>query len=106
MSFKREGSLKANKGRVIYYHLVGGSIFRGGSKNVLVMYWGVKNKMTYGQGVGSCISSGIGEGRVRCVPLVFLFIKSHTFCPYDITRRDLEPHAIVPLEHSETDFQK
>ena len=48
---------------------------QGVSEILLVMYW-VKNKMTYGQ-VGSCILSGIGG--VRHVPLVFLFIKSHSF---------------------------
>ena len=43
-----------------------------------MMYWGVENKMTNGQeGGGSCISSGIGG--LRCVPLVFLFIKIHSF---------------------------
>ena len=45
-----------------------GDVLGGGELKIL--------KMTYGQG-GSCISSGIG--RVRCVPLVFLFIKSHSF---------------------------
>ena len=43
----------------------GAVIFRGGVGNFLVMYWGVENKMTYGQG-GSCISSGIGGGGQMC----------------------------------------
>ena len=56
----------------------GGRLYSGGESEIfLVMYWGGgENKITYGQG-GSCISSGIGG--VRCVPLVFLFIKSHSF---------------------------
>ena len=48
----------------------------GGSEIILVMYWGVENKMTYGQGghVFRKVSGG-----VRYVPLVFLFIKSHSY---------------------------
>ena len=37
---------------------------------------GVENKMTYGQG-GHVFRQVLGGG-VRCVPLVFLFIKSHS----------------------------
>ena len=65
-----------NKGRVIYYQLGGPVIFRGGRNFFLWCTGGVEKKMSYGQG-GSCISSGIGG--VRCVPLVFHFIKSHSF---------------------------
>ena len=50
----------------------GGRLFSGGVRNFFGdVLGGVENKITYGQG-GSCILSGIG--RVRCVPLVFLFI--------------------------------
>ena len=56
----------------------GAVIFRGGGQNFFCdVPGGVEKKMTYGQG-GSCISSGIGGG-IRRVPLVFLFIKSHSF---------------------------
>ena len=56
----------------------GGRLYSGGAGRKF-FWWctvGVENKITYGQG-GSCISSGIGG--LRCVPLVFLFIKSHSF---------------------------
>ena len=57
----------------------GAVIFRGGgSECFLVMYWGGgENKMTYGQGGGHVFRQVLGGG-VRCVPLVFLFIKSHS----------------------------
>ena len=61
-----------------------GVIFKGGGVgnnfDDVLGHGGVENKMTYGQegGGGSCISSSMGGG-VRCVPLVFLFIKSHNF---------------------------
>ena len=54
----------------------GGGYIQGSRKFFWWCTGGIENKMTYGQG-GSCISSGIGG--VRCVPLVFLFIKSHSF---------------------------
>ena len=42
----------------------GGAVIFGGGGIFLVIYWGggVEDKITYGQGVGSCISSGIGGG--------------------------------------------
>ena len=55
----------------------GAVIFRGVGNFFRDVLGGVENIMTYRQGGGSCISSGIGG--VRCVPLVFLFIKSHSF---------------------------
>ena len=74
------------KGGVIYYQLGGGRYIQGG-RNFFVdaLGGGSENKMALGQG-GSCISSGIWGGGVRCVPLVLHFIKSHSFwglCPPD-----------------------
>ena len=58
----------------------GAVIFRGGRK---LFWWctgGVENKKPLGKLGVSYISSGIGGGGgVRCVPLVFAFIKSHSF---------------------------
>ena len=56
-----------------------GGLYSGGGRKFLGdVLGGVENKMTHGQG-RSCILSGIGGGGVRCVPLVFLFNKSHSF---------------------------
>ena len=56
---------KSLKGRVIYYQLGGGGdyIQGGGVGNFFAdVLGGVENKITYEQGGGSCISSGIGGG--------------------------------------------
>ena len=70
--------LTTYKGRVIYYQ-VGGRLYSVGGGGVGIFFGdvlggGVKIKIPWGRG-GSYISSGIWEG-VRCVPLVFAFIKS------------------------------
>ena len=59
--------------------MAGGRLYSGGAVGNFfgdVLGGGVENKMTYGQGGGGVMYFGQYWGRgVRCVPLVFLFIK-------------------------------
>ena len=72
------------KGRVIYYQVVG-RLYSGGGGRIFFFFFffcdvleGLKIKLPWAGG-GSYISSGIWGGGVRCVPLVFAFIKSQSF---------------------------
>ena len=58
----------------------GGYIKGGGAELFLVMYWGgLKIKSPWGRGGGHIFHQVFGGGGVRCVPLVFAFIKSQSF---------------------------
>ena len=69
------------KGRVIYYQLGGPVIFRVGVRIFFGdVLGGLKIKWPRGRGGGHVFRQVFGGGGgVRCVPLVFHFIKSHSF---------------------------